>query len=146
MGIFDEPAATPVKFSSLWKIIGIASVSLLAAQCMLLVTWGIWVTTSITEHASQLAVLKDRNSRGNAVSQYVNVGAADPAAAEIGSAKVWLTTKEVAAREKVTERTVINYIEQSMIDPPPVKNGKEWHIAENFRILPNGSENCGNKQ
>ena len=145
MGIFDENASTPVKFSSLWKIIATGTIALITAQSALLITWGIWVTTTITEHGSQLAVLKDRNSRNSAVSQSVNVGATDPVES-IGSAKIWLTTKEVAAREKVTERTVLNYIDQKMIDPAPIKDGKEWHIAENFRIIPNLSEECGNKQ
>jgi len=144
MGIFDENATAPVKFSSLWKIIATGTIALITAQSALLVTWVIWVTTSLTDHGSQLAVLKDRNARGNAVSQSVNVGAADPAAAEIGSAKVWLTTKEVAQREKVTERTIINYIEAGQIDPAPVKEGKEWHIAEHFRIIPKNAEECGN--
>ena len=58
------------------------------------------------------------------------------------SAKTWLTTADVATREKVTERTVINYIEAGMISPPPLKSGKEWHIAENFRIIPKDAEDC----
>lgn|GEM_PF-3700183 len=58
------------------------------------------------------------------------------AAAMPASANTWLTTTDVAKRENVTERTVINYIEAGQIDPAPVKAGKEWHIAETFRILP----------
>lgn len=65
------------------------------------------------------------------------------AASMPASAKTWLTTADVAAREKLTERTVINYIEAGQIQPPPVKAGKEWHIAANFRIIPKGSEDCG---
>lgn len=60
------------------------------------------------------------------------------------STKTWLTTTDVAQREKVTERTVINYIESGQIQPPPINAGKEWHIAENFRIIPKTAENCGN--
>lgn len=60
------------------------------------------------------------------------------------SAKTWLTAADVAQREKVTERTVVNYIESGQIQPPPIKAGKEWHIAENFRIIPKDAENCGN--
>jgi lipopolysaccharide/colanic/teichoic acid biosynthesis glycosyltransferase len=66
------------------------------------------------------------------------------AATAPASAKTWLTTTDVAQREKVTERTVINYIESGQIQPPPIKAGKEWHIAENFRIIPKDAESCGN--
>jgi DNA-binding CsgD family transcriptional regulator len=58
------------------------------------------------------------------------------------SAKTWLTTADVATREKITERTVINYIESGMIVPHPTRTGKEWHIAANFRIVPKSSEEC----
>lgn len=68
------------------------------------------------------------------------------AAAMPASSKTWLTTTEVAKRENVTERTVINYIEAGQIEPAPVKAGKEWHIAEHFRIIPKDSENCGTVQ
>lgn len=60
--------------------------------------------------------------------------------------KTWLTTQEVAKRENVTDRTVINYIESQMIDPPPARDGKAWRIAENYRIVPNDSELCGSAQ
>jgi len=77
------------------------------------------------------------------VSQNVNVGQHDKAAAEAATARTWLTTKDVAAREKVDERTVLNYIEQGMIEPAPVKAGKAWQIAANFRIIPKDAETCG---
>ncbi len=50
---------------------------------------------------------------------------------------------QYAIIQKVTERTVINYIEAGMISPPPLKSGKEWHIAENFRIIPKDAESGG---
>lgn len=30
-----------------------------------------------------------------------------------------------------------------MIEPAPVKAGKEWQIAANYRIPPQNAENCG---
>lgn len=75
----------------------------------------------------------------------VNVGDAE-ADLKNQSAKTWLTTQEVAKRENVTDRTVINYIESQMIDPPPARDGKAWRIAENYRIVPNDSELCGSAQ
>jgi hypothetical protein len=73
----------------------------------------------------------------------VNVGQHDKAAAE-ASAKTWLTTKDVAEREGITERTVINYIKDEMIQPPPHFNGKSYEIATDCRIIPKDSEDCGN--
>jgi len=72
------------------------------------------------------------------------VGQAEAGALAKDSAKTWLTTKDVATREGVSERTVINYIQRGMIDPTPRMNGHAWEIAENFRILPNEAEDCRN--
>jgi hypothetical protein len=111
--------------------------------------FSIWMVTKVLAHDTDIAVLKMQiTMRGDSgkVSQSVNVGQAKDAAGELvkDSAKTWLTTKDVAAREGVTERTVINYIESKMIEPPPRKNGKSWEIAEHFRIVPNEAEECRN--
>ena len=55
-----------------------------------------------------------------------------------------LTTEEVAAREKVTPRTVTNWIASGRIDPPPSKDGKSWAISANYRLSPPNAESCGN--
>jgi hypothetical protein len=77
-------------------------------------------------------------------SQSVNVGQGkgdtDPM---LPTAREYLTTADIAAREKVTERAVTEWIAQGRITPEPVKQGKAWVIAKNFRILPNDSECCG---
>lgn len=112
--------------------------------------FAIWMVTKVMAHDTDIAVLKMQmamqGGNGRAVSQNVNVGQRGTESEAQDSARTWLTTKEVAAREKVTERTVINYIERGMIDPPPVLNGKAWQIAESFRIIPKDSESCGNEQ
>lgn len=107
--------------------------------------FAVWMTTKVLAHDTEIAVLKMQISMQGAgkVSQSVNVGQHDKAAAET-SAKTWLTTKDVAAKEGVTERTVLNYIEDKMIQPPPRFNGKSYEIATNFRIIPKDSEDCGN--
>ena len=110
--------------------------------------FSLWLVTKVLAHDTDIAVLKMQMSMsgGKGISQSVNVGQHDKAAAAAAaeaSAKTWLTTKDVAAREGITERTVINYIENGMIEPTPRKNGKSWEIAANFRIIPNDSENCG---
>jgi hypothetical protein len=48
----------------------------------------------------------------------------------------YLSTDEVAEREGVSARTVISWIEQSRIDPMPIKSDRAWIIAVNYRILP----------
>lgn len=106
----------------------------------------VWSVNTILAHDRDIAVLKMQvamqGTKG--ILQSVNVGQHDKAAAEAATtARTWLTTKDVAAREKVDERTVLNYIEQGMIEPAPVKAGKAWQIAAHFRIIPKDAETCG---
>lgn len=107
--------------------------------------FAIWMTTKVLAHDTDIAVLKMQIAMqgGGKVSQSVNVGQAKDGKDAQMTAKTWLTTKDVAEREGITERTVINYIEHGMIEPTPRKNGKAWEIAEHFRIIPNDSESCG---
>lgn len=107
--------------------------------------FAIWMTTKVLAHDTDIAVLKMQIAMqgGGKVSQSVNVGQAKDGKDAQMTAKTWLTTKDVAEREGITERTVINYIEHGMIEPTPRKNGKAWEIAEHFRIVPNDSESCG---
>jgi hypothetical protein len=135
-------AQDPIRFSTMWRAMAIAGFGMLSFITMGFLTWGGWVTVSIISHGEAIAAFK--GWQGNGVSQNVNVGEVKDADKPLeASAKTWLTTKDVAAREGITERTVINYIENGMIEPTPRKNGKSWEIAANFRIIPNDSENCG---
>ena len=107
----------------------------------------IWAVTAIMRHDTEIAVLKMQvammNSGGKgSVSQNVNGGKADDAKAEL-TARDYVTTADIAAKEQVTERAVIDWIAAGRIEPPPVKTGKSWVIAKNFRIVPNDSECCG---
>ncbi len=107
----------------------------------------IWAVKAIMRHDTEIAVLKMQvvmmqgGGKGS-VSQNVNVGKADAAETELTS-RDYVTTADIAAKEQVTERAVIDWIAAGRIEPPPVKNGKSWGIARNFRIMPNDSENCG---
>lgn len=106
----------------------------------------VWTVNTILAHDRDIAVLKMQvamqGTKG--ISQSVNVGQQDKAAeATVATARTWLTTKDVATREQIDERTVLNYIEQGMIEPAPVKAGKAWQIAANFRIIPKDTESCG---
>jgi len=145
--LLDSHDATEnVQIGTIWKSLGVLAFGMLSVIFLGLLTWGSWVTMSIHDHNTQFAVLKALRgqSNGSGVSQSVNVGEVKEADKPLeASAKTWLTTKDVAAREGITERTVINYIENGMIEPTPRKNGKAWEIAEHFRIIPNDSENGG---
>lgn len=137
-------AESPVQFSTVWRGMAILAFAMLSFITAGLFSWGVWVTVTVNSHDKLLAVLQERSHKG--ISQSVNVGEVKESAAltdQQGSAKSWLTTKDVATREGITERTVINYIEQGMIEPAPRKTGKAWEIAEHFRIIPKDAENCG---
>lgn len=139
----SDPAAN-VQFGTMWKAMAAASFGMLSFICVGFVTWGTWVTVNVWEHGTAIAVLQERSTHGKGVSQSVNVGQAKDGATLVKeSAKTWLSTKDVAELEGISERTVINYIENGMIEPTPRKNGKAWEIAEHFRIIPHDSENCG---
>ena len=109
--------------------------------------FSVWLVSKVLTHDTDIAVLKMQlaisGSRGNAMTNSVNVGAAGEAETLEASARTWLTTREVAEREGCDERTVINYIAAGQIEPAPVKVGKSWQIAETFRIVPKDSESGG---
>jgi len=139
----NEDADKTVQFSTIWRSLAVLAFAMLSFITAGLFTWGLWVTLTIGQHEKLLAVLQER-SGGKGISQSVNVGQAEAGALAKDSAKTWLTTQDVAKREQVTDRTILNYIKQGLIDPMPQQMGKEWHIAEEYRILPNAAEDCGN--
>jgi hypothetical protein len=109
--------------------------------------FGLWAVNRIVDHDTQIAVLKMQvqmlSGSGGSVSQNVNVGHAKDPAAQLASARDYLTTAEVAEKEQVSERTVTQWITEGRLDPPPVKAGKSWTIAKNVRILPQDTAECG---
>jgi hypothetical protein len=52
------------------------------------------------------------------------------------SRKTFLTTADVATRENIAERTVLEWIEQNRLAPAPEKSGRSWVIPVHYRILP----------
>ena len=108
----------------------------------------IWAVTAIMRHDTEIAVLKMQiammqGSGKGSVSQNVNVGKADAKTGLVETSRDYVTTADIAKQEQVTERAVIDWISAGRIDPMPVKSGKSWVIARNFRIVPNDSECCG---
>jgi hypothetical protein len=68
------------------------------------------------------------------------------AAEHLTSHRTYLTTADVAAKEKVSVREVVDMIAQGEIQPPPEKAGREYRIAAHYSILPQPAEDCGNVQ
>lgn len=100
--------------------------------------FSIWLTNKVIEHDTEIALLKMEmamNRGKSAMSQSVKIGGTE-SECDDQSRKTWLTTQQVAEREKVTERTILNYIEAGTIEPAPVKAGKEWQISADYRIIP----------
>ena len=73
----------------------------------------------------------------------VITGDATDAAAELATHRTYLTTADVAKREKISVREVTDMIAHGEIEPPPVKDGREFRIAANYRILPQDTDDCG---
>ena len=108
----------------------------------------LWAVTAIVRHDTEIAVLKmqiammQSGGKGS-VSKNVNVGKAEAKPELVGSARDYVTTADIAKQEQVTERAVLDWIAAGKIQPMPVKTGKGWAIARDFRIIPNVAENCG---
>lgn len=147
MSIEDGHGNEIVKLPGFWEVMAKFAFAASVPMFLLGVSWACWVTNRVWQNTTDIAILKDVRTRPHGgVTQSVNVGAADSDEdMALDSARTWLTTQEVAKREQVTDRTILNYIECGMIKPDPVKRGKSWEIAENYRILPNDSEVCGNE-
>lgn len=54
----------------------------------------------------------------------------------IDSHKTYMTTREVAEKEGVSQRTVNAWIQSKRIDPEPVQSDRAWQISVDYRILP----------
>lgn len=52
------------------------------------------------------------------------------------SKRTFLTVKDVAERENVSERTIITAISQGRIEPIPERDGRAWTISADYRFLP----------
>lgn len=73
----------------------------------------------------------------------VITGDATDTTAELATSRTYLTTTDVAKREGVSIREVTDMIQSGEIAPPPVKDGREWRIAADYRILPHDAASCG---
>ena len=147
MGIFDEKGNEVVRFSSVWKYAGMIAFAMIATEFGLLITWGIWITATVNNHGEAIAVLRDRANRsgGSNVTQSVNVGEATAEDNQLATHRTYLTTADVAKREDISVREVTDMIAHGEITPPPAKDGREYRIAADYRILPQPADDCGNQ-
>jgi hypothetical protein len=85
---------------------------------------------------------------GGAPSQSTSVitgeAGASAQAVEQKSHRLYLTTSDVASLEKISVREVQDMILSGEITPRPVKEGREYRIAADYRILPHSAVDCGN--
>jgi hypothetical protein len=92
-------------------------------------------------------VMNRGSSTASAPHQSTSVITSDAAdAAQLTTHRTYLTTADVAAKEKVSVREVVDMIASGEISPPPEKSGREYRIAAHYSILPQPAEDCGNVQ
>lgn len=145
MSVKDDSENDVVHVSSVWGLLFklfLVSVPFTLVSAM---GFGVWLTGTINAHETRITVLERMTGQGPAkgpakgVSQSVNVGAVDALAGDADRTdphREWLTVQEVATKEAVAERTILSWIEGGTISPAPVKDGREWHIAVDYRRLP----------
>lgn len=76
----------------------------------------------------------------NSNSVQISAQPADPT-----TQRQFLTVAEVAKKEGLSTRTIIDYIEAGRILPSPLRNGtRPWALAADYRILPLTAANSGN--
>ena len=64
-------------------------------------------------------------------SNSLHIGTTPPAPA---SHAEWLTTEEVAARERRAPRTILTWIAEGRIQPPPVQSDRSWRISPGYTL------------
>ncbi len=72
----------------------------------------------------------------------VNIGATP----KPESKRTFLTVKDVAERENVSERTIITAISQGRIEPQPERDGRAWVVSADYRFLPIIAADSGTNQ
>lgn len=48
----------------------------------------------------------------------------------------WLTTDDIARREKKSPRTILTWISEGRITPPPIQTDRAWLISPDYTITP----------
>lgn len=102
------------------------------------------------DHDRRISRLEVRNGLANsadptspAANTNTNTIAINTEPPALPSARDYLTTQEVASREKVTDREVLYMIARGSIIPQPVKSGKTWRIPKEYAIRTDPTERFG---
>lgn len=141
MGIHDDDGKEIITVNKLQGFVFKVAIWMMAIGMPALGVSMVWQRDTIRDHELRIGWL-ERSTHGTkgGISQSVNVGEASKGAQ---SGREFLTVQEVAEREGRDERTILLWIESGRIQPEPVKEGKAWVIAEDYRILPQVSANGG---
>jgi len=109
-------------------------------------TW-ILISTSIGLIAALARMVEHGHEKPTPIQQAVPQPAPTTNTAEGGSVKIglsdgidsqktYLTTREVADKEGVSQRPVNAWILEGRVDPKPEQSDRAWHIAVDYRIMP----------
>jgi len=116
-------------FKSLKRVVVISTALGLTAALFRLLAPAEHTTVPIPIHPTAPAPAPTTNT---AEGGSVRIGLSDG----IDSQKTYLTTREVADKEGVSQRTVNAWILEGRVDPKPVQSDRAWQIAVDYRILP----------
>lgn len=92
------------------------------------------IAVSVVFGIAKMVMASHGAAPASASGNSVQIGAAVPAAAVEMTARDYLKTDEVADREGVSPRTVISMVERGEFSPAPVKDGREWRFARDYRV------------
>jgi hypothetical protein len=67
MSIIDENGNQIMRVGMVHKIMAGACVALISAQTVALLSWGAWVTSTVSQHAIDIAVLRSFRTTGNII-------------------------------------------------------------------------------
>ena len=147
MSIRDNEDNEVLTLNNFWGFMAKVALTGFVPLTLLFISLNTWTITQIFDHSTRLALLERDSARyyqhrnGAGVSQSVNVGQAGKEMAKSG--REYLTVAEVALRENVAERTITDWIAKGRIEPLPMKKGKEYTIAAEYRVLPQDAACCG---
>lgn len=103
------------------------------------VTW--LMITGIIVGILNLVITRPSTNASSQSTSVITSEAAD--LTQLTTHRTYLTTADVAAKEKVSVREVVDMIAQGEIEPPPEKSGREYRIAASYRIMPHSAASCG---
>lgn len=143
MSIRDHDGTEILKLPGFWATLFKVCMALGVPISMGVLSIIVWMFMQIMSLNTRVTLLEFRAGAvvgtGSPLSNSVSINDAAKGAMH---QRDYLTTADVAEREGVSVRTVVDWILKGRIDPEPEKRGKSYTIAENYRILPQDSANA----